>query len=204
VTWLSRYFLLFGLLLLSGCSLVAPSARSVGGKSIKTTAVKDLQGRTVDPFLVANAQAAVFLFVNTDCPISNRYAPEIERMYRKYSAQHVCFWLVYSDPTTTPDEIARHRLEYHLSLPALRDVNHDLVRLTGVLVTPEVAVFAPLGMEVYHGRIDDRYVDFGRERVAPVRRDLEEVLQTIIARQPVTNTNTKAVGCYISDATFRK
>ena len=51
---------------------------------------------------------------------------------------------------------------------------------------------------VYRGRIDDRYVAFGKMRPAPTVRDLEQVLEAIIAGKEVKTKVTKAVGCFIS------
>ena len=80
----------------------------------------------------------------------------------------------------------------------MRDPTLALVKFVGATVTPEVAVVAG-GRVVYRGRIDDRYVDLGRERPAPTRRDLFEALTAIVARKPVARAKTQAVGCYISD-----
>ncbi len=159
----------------------------------------DLQNRAVDPFRASAAKAIVFIFVRTDCPISNRYAPEIMRLYQKYAPKGFALWLVYPDPDSTPEEITRHLKEYQLPPVALRDPHNALVKRAGVRVTPEVAVFLPDGREVYRGRIDDRVVDFGKERPAPAQHDLDEVLVLVLEGKAVTNRNTQAVGCYLSN-----
>jgi len=51
---------------------------------------------------------------------------------------------------------------------------------------------------VYRGRIDDRYVDFGRSRPAPTTRDLRAVLQALAAGSTLTPRTTPAVGCFIA------
>jgi hypothetical protein len=81
---------------------------------------------------------------------------------------------------------------------AVRDPKLSLVKLAGATVTPEVAIYVGARM-VYRGRIDDRYVDLGRERPAPTQRDLFEALTAIVAGKPVPHATTQAVGCYISD-----
>jgi hypothetical protein len=65
-------------------------------------------------------------------------------------------------------------------------------------VTPEAAVYAN-GRVVYHGRIDDRYVDLGLERPAPTVHDLDDALTAVLAGRPVEHPVTQAVGCYIAD-----
>jgi hypothetical protein len=70
--------------------------------------------------------------------------------------------------------------------------------MTGVRVTPEAAVFVS-GQIVYRGRIDNRYVAFGKTRPAPTAHDLEAALETILKGKPVTNATTTAIGCFIPD-----
>lgn len=160
----------------------------------------DLAGGRVDPLPGPGAGPAVLVFVRTDCPIANRYAPELRRLREAFAGKGVTFWLVYADPTDTPEAIRRHQRDFGLEFRALRDPQHELVRATQATVTPEAAVFvAGAGgpRMVYRGRIDDRYVDFGRSRPAPTVRDLREVLQAIAAGQALTPRTTPAVGCFI-------
>jgi len=164
--------------------------------------VLDLDGRSVDPLRQPAVKAAVLIFVRTDCPISNRYAPEIERLNRKFSARGVSFWLIYPDSKQPVAAIRQHLKDYRYHIAALRDPDHVLVRRSMVQVTPEVAVFVANGGEmqlIYHGRIDDRYVAFGRERPAPTTHDLEQVLTHVAEHRTVQPFSRPSVGCYISD-----
>jgi hypothetical protein len=52
---------------------------------------------------------------------------------------------------------------------------------------------------VYSGRIDDRYVDFGKARQAASTHDLEAAIANTLAGKPVTPARTKAIGCYLTD-----
>jgi hypothetical protein len=162
----------------------------------------DLSGQQIEPLAAIDARAIVFLFTRTDCPISNRYAPEIRRLHEKFAASGVTFWLVYPDPTEPVEAIRRHLEEHEYHLGALRDTRHALVEMTGARVTPEAAVFVPgtAGVRmVYRGRIDDRYVAFGTMRPAPTTRDLEQTLEAAIEGKPMTSRTTVAIGCFISD-----
>ena len=70
---------------------------------------------------------------------------------------------------------------------------------TAVSVTPEVAVIAAAREVVYRGRVDDRYVDFGRDRPAPTTRDLDLALTNLLAGRAIEPKTTRAVGCILSD-----
>jgi hypothetical protein len=69
-----------------------------------------------------------------------------------------------------------------------------------VVATPEAAVFVPDGSgwrEVYHGRIDDRYLSFGHERPHATQHDLELAIGAALAHRPVPPPGGDPVGCAI-------
>ena len=123
--------------------------------------VVDLEGKPLDPLRNTGARAVVLIFIRTDCPISNRYAPEVRRLHELFAPKEVRFWLVYPDAKEPVDAIRRHVEEFGYRCGVLRDPRHELVKTSKVKITPEAAVFVPGKGLVYHGRIDDRYVDFG-------------------------------------------
>lgn len=156
----------------------------------------DLDGRPVDPF-ADGAAATVLLFVRSDCPISNRYAPEVRRIWGDFAERGVSFHLVYADPAEPVATIRRATEDFAYPFPACRDPEQRMVARVGVTVTPEVAVFDAAGQLVYRGRIDDRWASLGRPRAAPTRRDLVEVLEALVAGERLVPRTTRAVGCYI-------
>ena len=160
----------------------------------------DLDNRLVDPFLAGeNASAIVFLFASVDCPISNRYAPVVQRLHATFASQGVAFWLIYPNPSDTPAAIREHVKAFDYPVHALRDPKHELVKQTHVLVTPEAAVFARDRSLVYHGRIDNRYVSIGVERPSATRQDLSDALTATLSGARVLEAATQAVGCFIAD-----
>ena len=163
--------------------------------------VQTLAGASVDPLQApAGTKAIVFLFTSTDCPISNRYAPEVRRLAETYGSKGVVFRLIYPNPAETPAAIREHMaaFQYAGAAEAFRDPAHALVKLAGATVTPEAAVYAD-GRFAYRGRIDNRYVELGVERPAATQRDLADALEAVVAGKPVAAATTQAVGCYIAD-----
>jgi len=178
--------------LLAGLMLIA-----VSGAEIRLPAVG---GAVVAPLAPdAEKRATVALFTRTDCPISNRYVPEIQRIHELYAERGVAFWLVYPDPDVDDDAIRAHIEEYGYPMSALKDPDHRLVDHVGATITPEVALFDADGKLVYLGRIDDRYVDFGKARPEPTRRDLALALEAVLAGRVVEHDRTRAIGCFIGD-----
>jgi thiol-disulfide isomerase/thioredoxin len=183
-----------------GCGSGEPSVgeRTVSGRT-GLTGIEDLNGHPVDPLAHMTNKAEVFVFVATDCPISNRYAPELRRLAEKFKANGVRFRLVYPNADDSSPLIQKHVADFSLSMPVIRDLEHTLVRTAKVRVTPEAAVFLPDGTLIYHGRIDDQYVDFGKDRPEPTQRDLQQVLTDLLAGRRLTESSTRAVGCNIPE-----
>jgi thiol-disulfide isomerase/thioredoxin len=158
----------------------------------------DLEGKPFDLSRAGRGKIAVLIFVRTDCPISNRYAPTIQRL----SAQRrndATFFLVYPDKKETPDAIRKHDREFGYTFAALRDPQHVLVKQSQAQITPEAAVFDAEGRLVYHGRIDNLYEDFGHARKSPTTHELADAIEAAVAGKPLNGNATPAVGCYISD-----
>jgi hypothetical protein len=158
----------------------------------------DLAGNPVDPLKTAAGRVVVMVFVRTDCPVSNRYAPEIQRLSTAHAGK-VVFWLVYPSKSESAEAIRRHEREYGYRLPALRDPQHVLVQEGQVQITPEVAVFDAGQHLVYHGRIDNLYEDIGRARSAATTHELEDAIAAALGGKSLAADATHGVGCYISD-----
>lgn len=157
----------------------------------------DLDGRTVDPF-AAREGTTVLVFVATACPISNRYVPELRRIHDRFGPRGARFFAVYPTATESAEAVRAHVKEMVIPFTALRDPRHVLVARAGVKVTPEVALILPNGEVAYHGRIDDRVVDFGVTRPEPTTHDLEDALDRALAGQRPSTAETTAIGCSIS------
>lgn len=158
--------------------------------------VTGLDGRAVAP-IDGTAFATVLLFTTTECPISNRYAPAIRRLSDTYAARGIRLWLVYPNAGDSAAEIGAHAAAFLPELPVALDTARTLADRAAATVTPEAALFDRSGTLRYHGRIDDRYLDFGVERPAPTRHDLDNALRAVLDGRPVEAAVTPAVGCAI-------
>ncbi len=170
-------------------------AAALAALASDTTRLESVQQ---DPFRTP-APAYVLLFVRTDCPITNRYAPELQRISAEFAGQHVRFWLVYPDSTETVTNIGKHVEQYRFPGTPILDGDHKLVLRAHAAVAPEAAVFDASGKLVYHGRIDNRWVDVGRSRPAATVHDLEDAINDTLRGTPVAEPQTRAVGCSLAD-----
>ena len=158
----------------------------------------DLDGKPVNPFRAAPGKVVVLIFVRTDCPVSNRYAPAIQRLSAQ-NGDKVAFFLVYPSKKETADAIRKHDREFGYTLAALRDPQHILVKQSQAQITPEAAVFDANRRLVYHGRIDNLYEDFSHARKSATTHELADAIEAAIAGKTLSGKATPAVGCYISD-----
>ncbi len=140
----------------------------------------------------------MLVFVRTDCPISNRYAPTIQKLSAEHAADTE-FWLVYPSKEESAAVIRKHDSEYGYKIRALRDPEKVLVKESEAQITPEAAVFDAKGRLVYHGRIDNLYADIGRARTIATTHELEDAIEAAHSGKKLAASTAHAVGCYISD-----
>jgi thiol-disulfide isomerase/thioredoxin len=162
-----------------------------------------LNGEPVHSLAPSGAPAVVLFFAASDCPISNRYVPEMRRIEGEFAARGVVLWFVYPNFGTTADAVKQHEAVYGSENHVLLDPDHQLVTLAHAKVTPESAVLVPdprggdTFRAVYHGRIDDRYLRLGQERPKATQHDLERAISEVLGGRVVQQPNGPAVGCGI-------
>jgi len=146
----------------------------------------------------SRAKAILLFFVTTDCPVANSYVPEMNRIHDAYAPRGVLVWAVQAETSIPDAAVATYARDYRYGFPLLLDPAQNLVRLSGATITPQAAVLAPDGRVLYLGRIDNRVVDFGRQRPQATEADLREALDAVLAGKPVAHPLTKSIGCAIN------
>lgn len=160
--------------------------------------VVDLEGKPASPFQNPRAKAVALIFINIECPISNRYAPEIQRLQAEFGPKGVDFWLVQPDAEEKVENTHRYLKEFGYSFGLLRDLKHTLTTQAGARITPEAAVFGPDQTLLYRGRIDNRFADYNKTRPAPTARELRDALEAVVSGKKIAVARAPAIGCYIS------
>ena len=175
-------------------------AAAAGAATLTTTNTAfNLSGQPFDPFAARADDVVVLIFVGVDCPISNRYAPEVRRLCEQFARRPVSFWLVQPDADVTAAAMGRHVKDFNYPCEALRDPHQVLVRKAQATKVPEGAVFDRAGKLVYHGRINNRYADFGRARPQATEHDLRDAIEATLAGRAPVHASVPAVGCHIPD-----
>jgi hypothetical protein len=170
------------------------------GAALTEPLAVDLNGRPIADLAPAGARAVVLFFAASDCPISNRYIPEVQRLAKQFEPLGVRVWFVYPDPGDDAKIVRAHGLEFAITASTALDTRQTLTRMAQVTITPEAAVFVPQGTglrEVYRGRIDDRYLALGTERPQATHHELQEAIHAVLAHKPIPQPKGPPIGCSI-------
>jgi hypothetical protein len=129
------------------------------------------------------AKVEVFVFVRTDCPAVNAFAPELRRIAEEFQGRQVAFYLVYPNPDENKRAIENHMAEFSLPGTPLRDPDRELQKRSHATMAPEVAVFDAAGNLKYHGSPNL----------------LLTVISLVAKGKPVIRAETPSEGCSLVD-----
>lgn len=184
-----------GGILLGLCTILAPLTANAG----QHWGVQ-LDGTPLSSLGAPETKAVVLFFVATDCPISNRTFPEMQRLREEFAVRGVRIWYVYPNTTEHRDEIVAHQHAFDAPGEPLEDPEGTLVHLSHAVATPEMTVLIPDRngwRPVYTGRIDNRFVRIGLERPAITEHFGEEAIEAVLAGRLPRPPSGQAVGCAI-------
>src|SRR5262245_51235310 len=193
---MSRPFALLAVLLGAGLAVADPPDVPIGTK-IGDLRFKDIRYVTRSLADFGDKKAFVLVFVDSDCPLAQKYLPVLDRLERKYRDKGVQFVAVNSGPHDTVVATAAQAVEFAVEFPFVKDTDCKVADALGVLRTPEVAVLDGKRVLSFRGRIDDQYRP-GGQRKAPTRHDLASALDELLAGKPVTVPTTPVDGCLIA------
>ncbi len=159
------------------------------------TVFTDLAGKTYNAQEIAAHKATIFLFVSSQCPISNVYTPRFQGLANDYADKGVQVFAVYSDRQESRAEVAAHVRTHGITFPVIKDERNVLADRLGAQCTPQAILVDSTGTVRYRGRFDDNAV---ATRVT--RHDLTDALDAILAGRPVAHLEVAAFGCAIRRA----
>ena len=178
--------------ILPGAGIVMLLTGSVFGQT------RDIDGRSIAPF-APTGKANVLIFVQSDCPISNSYAPEIQRICKAYESSGVSCALVYEDVRVDVSAVRKHLQDFaYRGVPATIDSSRAIADRARATITPEAVVIDKSGALRYRGRIDNFYASLGKPRQHVTEHDLTDALDAILAGNPGRKPETQALGCFIT------
>ena len=192
-------------------ALCGNGALFAGNADIESTAIDNAENQQVDVFgtrvvdvfgelhrLGASRGVSPFvlIFVDPQCPISARYAPELNDIAELATSAGIPFYAVLSSPFLNASQARDYVSEVGFSFPVVWDPSGDLALRLMPNVTPEVFVISPDDFVIYRGRIDDRFPSLGVLRNQITSHDLIDTVTTLAQGKKVKARHEPSVGCF--------
>ena len=145
---------------------------------------------------LSGTSATVIVFLYASCPLCQRTAPVLEKLWKEKQPRGVQVLGVFTDGTSV-DDLEKYKKDYDISFPLLVDKGGKVAAALSATVTPQAFVLDRDAKVRYMGRIDDLYQVRGMQSQVPVREDLREALSDTLAGSAVRVPRTLPVGCAI-------
>ncbi len=181
----------------AGVAIAAPLLATQTGEARRTIAGSKYTEVFGHPITLGASQSAamVFIFINTECPISNGLVPEMNRLAGIAQTEHLEFYGVLSDPAVTREAGQKHSADYKIAFPVIFDASGTLAKALQPTATPHAFVISTQGKLLYDGRINDAYIDVGKPRGTTTQNDLADAMAAVAAGKKPALAQTTPVGC---------
>lgn len=187
--------LLILLVTMTGAAQKLPGIKPGDGRlTIDGSRYTDVAGKAIT-LGESQPKAMVFVFMNTECPISNKMAPELNKLAALAGKNKVEFYGVLSDPTVTRFAAQKHSKDFQISFPMIFDGSGILAAALEPAVTPQGFVVDAAGKLLYSGRVNDLYASVGTPRTVVTSNDLQDAITAVGTGKAIAKPTTAAVGC---------
>ncbi len=140
-----------------------------------------------------NKAIKVYFFLDTDCPICQKYEGTFKHLIKKYDKNNIQFLFVFSE-LESEDDINQFCTYNQISKKnILIDKNKIHQKKLNATTTPQ-AIITFNDKIKYSGLINDRFITIGSER-PPKINYVEKALLNILQNEDVEIPITQPVGC---------
>jgi hypothetical protein len=185
------------ILLLSAAWLMAAAGAVPGLFRVRT--MVDSEGAVLQLGVKPGTKAVVLVFLGPECPVSQRYVPELNRIASQNQTNAVEFYGVVAGKKIARTNVAAFAKEYAIHFPVLVDDDLSLARWLRPTHMPEAFVLKVDGDVIYHGRIDDWYESIGKPRAVIQQRELRDAITAVLSNSVPARVYARPVGCYFEE-----
>ena len=139
----------------------------------------------------------LYLFLSDECIITQYYVPTLNEISAQYG-EDVDMVAIFPNFSSKPKKIQAFYDKYKLTIPHKTDYYKELSRSLGATITPEAILLDTSGYIIYHGRIDNSYVQIGKRRRVVTTHELSAALESLINDKEIAIPHTEAIGCFIN------
>jgi thiol-disulfide isomerase/thioredoxin len=169
---------------------------AVGTKAPAFDLKNAVDGSTIR-FAPGDGKLSVVVFTCNQCPYAKAFEDRIVSLGNEYAKKGVAFYAIDPNddaayPIESASEMKSRAVTKHYPFPYLKDGDSHVARAYGARVTPHIFVIDGSGMVRYRGYVDDSAKAEERQHAG-----LKDALDSLLAKNPVAVTSTKAFGCTI-------
>jgi len=137
----------------------------------------------------------IFIFIDHECPISQKYTKIIKDLEEKYKRSDVAMYGIF--PYQSANDVEIFSNKYKFKFPNLLDGQGEMTKILGATITPEVFLIDKQGFLIYQGKIDNWFYELGRYRQVITEHYLEDAITAYNQGNEVAVKKTEAIGCLI-------
>jgi len=149
------------------------------------------------PHQIRNQAATVVLFMDPECPVTQKYGATLRKLYREWQDKRVAVVAVYPVVGIDSETITEFAQDYRYNFIHLPDPQHQLAKQLQANTTPEAFLLDSLGQVRYRGAIDNWFYELGRYRRVVTEHYVQNALTAYLQGDPIVVSKTEAVGCLI-------
>ncbi|MEM9831985.1 MAG: redoxin domain-containing protein [Bacteroidota bacterium] len=159
-----------------------------------------LAGQKFTPHQIRSQAATVVLFLDPDCPVTQKYGATIRELRKEWESKGVNVIAVYPVVNIDSSTVAEFAQVYRYDFSHLPDPQQQLAKQLTAHTTPEAFLLDSLGQVRYRGAIDNWFYELGRYRRVVTKHYLKDALIAYLQGEPIAVAKTEAIGCLIGTA----
>lgn len=159
--------------------------------------VIDLRGETHNLDQNDGRRVRTFVFLSTECPISNGYLKTLNDLHSRFSTKEAELLGVIADPSVSRAQAEKHFREFKTGFPVLFDSSGLLQDVFKPTHVPEAFVLDRDGDLVYRGAVDNAWEAIGRRRPKAEIEFLADAIAAAVSGRKPPLAETKPMGCFI-------
>lgn len=163
-------------------------------KPVRPIDMVDISGGRFSLQDLRGKNATLVVFLNFQCPVSNRYVTVLNELADTYAKKDVSMIGVVCD-VESKQELAKHIGEFRVGFKMMYDPLHAVSRHFLADMTPQAFLMDKNLVLRYFGAIDDQYQDRTTRLKEAKTPHVAEALEQILTGKDVTTKHTQAVGC---------
>lgn len=143
------------------------------------------------------SRGSLYVFLAPECPLSENYTLTINQLQAQFADSGLRFYAVISGQLFDSAAIGFYANRFPLGLPLLVDTGYYFSDQFKATTTPEAVLLNEKSEVVYQGAIDNWATALTQLTSAPTSNYLKDAINSVLKKQAVKISKTKAVGCFI-------